>query len=127
GRCASSLLSALPCQCFKPAGNQTTSPGRISSISPPSVWAQPRPDVTIKVWPSGCVCHALRAPGANVTFPPLVRDGSCTGKSGSTCTEPVKCSTGPLIGCCEPLLAMLIERESCAETVGEASTCAAPV
>ena len=34
---------------FKPGGNQTTSPGRISSIGPPSAWTQPSPDVTISV------------------------------------------------------------------------------
>src|SRR5215475_4666889 len=32
---------------------------------------QPQPDVMIKVWPSGCVCQAVRAPGSNVTLPPL--------------------------------------------------------
>ena len=31
---------------------------------------QPQPDVTISVWPSGCVCQAVRAPGSNVTIAP---------------------------------------------------------
>jgi hypothetical protein len=30
------VVGAAPCQCFSPGGNQTTSPGRISSTDPPS-------------------------------------------------------------------------------------------
>ena len=30
------VAGAAPCQCFSPGANQTTSPGRISSIGPPS-------------------------------------------------------------------------------------------
>ena len=67
-----------------------TSPGRISSIGPPSACAQPSPDVTISVWPSGCVCHALRAPGSNVTCPPDTRAGSPDWNIGSTRTAPVR-------------------------------------
>ena len=48
----------------------------------------------IKVWPSGCVCQALRAPGSNVTLPPLTRAGSGAWNSGSTRTAPVKYSAG---------------------------------
>src|SRR6478735_3567044 len=33
-----------------------------SCTGPPSTWVQPTPSVTISVWPSGCVCHAVRAP-----------------------------------------------------------------
>ena len=29
------VVGDAPCQCFSPGGNQTTSPGRISSIGPP--------------------------------------------------------------------------------------------
>ncbi len=47
--CVIAVVGAAPCQCFSPGGNQTTSPGRISSLGPPHRCAQPRPDVTIKV------------------------------------------------------------------------------
>ncbi len=59
-RCAMPMLFA--------GANQTTSPGRSSSTGPPTHCAHPRPDVIIKIWPSGCVCQAVRAPGSNVTF-----------------------------------------------------------
>src|SRR5207245_4474580 len=62
--CVIAVVAVAPCQCFSPGGNQTTSPGRISSIGPPSHCTQPRPDVTIRVWPSGWVCHMVRAPGS---------------------------------------------------------------
>src|SRR5437870_3488035 len=48
----------------------------------------------ISVWPSGWVCHAVRAPGSNVTLPPVARDGSCASKTGSMRTEPVKLQRG---------------------------------
>src|SRR6266700_3385254 len=56
----------------------------------------------ITVWPRGCVCHAVRAPGSNVTLPPLTRAGSGAWNSGSTRTVPVKYSAGPLRDGCEP-------------------------
>ena len=43
------VAGVAPCQCFSPGGNQTTSPGRISSMGPPSGCAHPTPDVTINV------------------------------------------------------------------------------
>ena len=33
------------------------------------------PEVTIRVWPSGCVCQAVRAPGSKVTAAPPTRAG----------------------------------------------------
>ena len=48
------VVAVAPCQCFSPGSNQTTSPGRISSTEPPRRCTQPRPDVTMRVWPSGC-------------------------------------------------------------------------
>ena len=36
---------------------------------------RPTPNVMIRVWPSGCVCHAVRAPGSNVTLAAAVRAG----------------------------------------------------
>ena len=70
------VVAVAPCQCFSPGANQITSPGRISSIGPPHRCARPLPAVTISVWPSGCVCHAVRAPGSNVTLAPTTRAGS---------------------------------------------------
>src|SRR5207302_6379103 len=52
--------------------------------------------------PSGWVCHAVRAPGSNVTLPAETRLGSCTGKSGSIRTAPVKYSGGPGRDACDP-------------------------
>ena len=93
--CVIAVVGVAPCQCFTPGGNQTTSPGRISSTGPPSRCAQPSPDVTIRVWPSGWVCQAERAPGSKVTWPPLTRAGSAAWNIGSTRTAPVKYSAGP--------------------------------
>src|SRR3989475_3275659 len=55
--CVMAVVAVAPCQCFSPGGIQITSPGRISSIGPPQRWARPQPAVTIRVWPSGWVCH----------------------------------------------------------------------
>src|SRR5579864_5458745 len=66
--CVIAVVGAAPCQCFSPGENETTSPGRISSIGPPQRCARPQPAVTMRVCPSGCVCHAVRAPGSNVTL-----------------------------------------------------------
>src|SRR5439155_14630379 len=90
-------------QCFSPGGIQITSPGRISSIGPPQRCARPQPAVTINVCPSGCVCHAVRAPGSNVTLAPATRAGSGASNNGSTRTVPVNQSAGPLPDGCEPL------------------------
>src|SRR3954468_18659513 len=90
------VVAVALCQCFSPGGNDTTSPGRISSTGPPSRCAQPHPLVTIRVWPSGWVCHAVRAPGSKVTLAPPTRPGSGASKSVSTLTIPVNQSAGPL-------------------------------
>src|SRR5215472_12515665 len=103
------VVLAAPCQCFSPGGNQTTSPGRICSIGPPHRCARPAPAVTIKVWPSGCVCQAVRALGSNVTLAPTARAGSADVKSGSMRTVPVKYSSGPLPEGCEPLFLMSMD------------------
>src|SRR5207248_7640641 len=102
--CVMAVVGVAPCQCFSLGGNQTTSPGRISSIGPPQRCAQPRPDVTINVWPNGCVCHAVRAPGSNVTLAQATRAGSGAWNRGSIRTVPVNQSAGPLFEGCEPLL-----------------------
>src|SRR6266566_1786325 len=82
----------------------------MSSIGPPQRWTRPQPAVTIKVWPSGWVYQAVRAPGSNVTLEPTTRAGSGVWNSGSMRTLPVKFSTGPLPEGCEPLLVMFICR-----------------
>src|SRR5271167_2952998 len=98
------VLAVAPCQCFSPAGIQTISPGRISSMGHPSRCTQPAPKVTISVWPSGCVCHAVRAPGSKVTTAPLTRAGPVPWKGWSMRTVPVKYSAGPRADACEPFL-----------------------
>jgi hypothetical protein len=106
--CVMAVVAVAPCQCFSPGGNQITSPGRICSIGPPQRCARPHPAVTIRVWPSGWVCHAVRAPGSNVTLAPPARAGSFAWNKGSMRTVPVKYSVGPLLEGCEPLLLMSI-------------------
>src|SRR5438445_7469649 len=106
--CVIAVVGVAPCQCFSPGANQTTSPGRISSTGPPSRCAQPSPEVTINVWPSGCVCHAVRAPGSNVTLAPRTRAGSGASNNGSMRTRPVNQSDGPLFDGCDPHLLISI-------------------
>src|SRR5579872_5403078 len=100
--CVMAEVGVAPCQCFSPGGNQTTSPGWISSIGLPSRWARPQPLVTIRVWPSGCVCQAVRAPGSKVTLAPLTLPGAFASNSGSIRTVPVNQSAGPLVEGREP-------------------------
>ena len=95
--CVMAVVGAAPCQCFSPGGNQTTSPGWTSSTGPPSRWTRPQPAVMIRVCPSGWVCHAVRAPGSNVTLAPAARAGACAWNSGSMRTVPVNQSAGPLL------------------------------
>src|SRR4030081_1950244 len=57
---------------FEPGGHRARHVQAIDGGSDlstrPSHCVHPQPEVTIKVWPSGCVCQALRAPGSNVTL-----------------------------------------------------------
>src|SRR5207248_620554 len=110
--CVMAVVGAAPCQCFSPGENQTTSPGRISSTGPPHRCARPRPAVTTSVWPSGCVCQAVRAPGSKVTLAPATRAGSGAWNMGSMRTVPVKYSSGPLPEGCEPALLISISISS---------------
>src|SRR5215472_18048689 len=80
----------------------------MTSIGPPHRCALPLPAVTINVWPSGCVCHAVRAPGSKVTLAAATRAGAFGWTSGSMRTEPVNQSAGPLAEGCEPLLLISI-------------------
>src|SRR5207253_2126746 len=106
--CVIAVVGEAPCQCFSPGANHTTSPGRISSIGPPQRCAHPSPDVTINVWPNGCVCQAVRAPGSNVTLAPRTRAGLGASNRGSIRTVPVNQSAGPLLEFCEPHLFIYI-------------------
>src|SRR5213595_3976761 len=106
--CVMAVVAAAPCQCFSPGGIQTTSPGRICSTGPPQRCARPAPAVTIRVWPSGWVCQAVRAPGSNVTLAPDTRAGSGAWNSGSMRTVPENHSAGPTPEACEPHLLMSI-------------------
>src|SRR5579871_1850173 len=101
--CDIAVVAVAPCQCFLPGGHQTTSPGRITSFGSPQHCVHPHPEVTINVCPSGWVCHAVRAPGSNVTKAPKARAGSGGSNRGSIRTEPVKVSAGPLRDGWEPL------------------------
>src|SRR5689334_16743855 len=101
--CVIAVVGVAPCQCFSAGANQTTSPGRISSMGPPQRWAQPYPAVTTRVWPSGCVCQAVRAPGSNVTLAQATRAGALAWFSGSMRTVPLNQSAGPFVDGCEPI------------------------
>src|SRR5437016_13839610 len=56
---------------------------------------RPTPDRQNKVCPTGCACHAVRAPGVNVTTVPPMRDGDVAVITGSWNTMPVKVSAAP--------------------------------
>src|SRR5438309_889080 len=73
--CVMKRVGPTPCQCSSAGSKNTRSPGRITSIGPPRRWARPTPSVTKMVWPFGCVCHAVRAPGVKRTLFALRRDG----------------------------------------------------
>jgi hypothetical protein len=64
------VAAVEPCQCLSPGGHQIWSPGRIFLTGPPQLRTRPQPAVTIRVWPSGWTCHAVRAHGSNVTLAP---------------------------------------------------------
>ena len=69
-------VGAAPCQCSSPGSKNTRSPGRITSIGPPRRWQRPTPSITQIVWPFGCVCQAVRAPGVKWTLLALSREPS---------------------------------------------------
>src|SRR5438309_6673443 len=125
--CVIAAVGDAPCQCFSPGSNQTTSPGRISSIGPPSRCARPEPKVTISVCPSGCVCHAVRAPGSNVTALPAARAGALAANRGSIRTVPVNQSAGPLPDGCEPLRVIFIIHSPYCRSLAEPALSAANV
>jgi hypothetical protein len=79
-----SRVGAAPCQWVSPGSKKTRSPGRMTSIGPPSRWQRPTPSVTQIVWPCGCVCHAVRAPGVKWTAAAPTCDSSPTAAMVST-------------------------------------------
>src|ERR1700746_683866 len=88
------VVGAAPCQCFSFGGIQTTSPALISRTLPPQLCTRPAPETTNSVWPSGCVCQAVRAPGSKRTKPERTRAGAGASMIGSCHTVPVKLSAG---------------------------------
>src|SRR4051794_9393584 len=61
------------------------------------------PSVTYKVWPFGCVCHAVRAPGVKRTCAQPMHDCSSGLRIVSMKTVPVNQASGPR-AVCPPLL-----------------------
>src|SRR3954454_18539278 len=56
---------------------------------------RPTPVRQYSVWPTGCACQAVRAPGVKVTTEPPRRDGELAVITGSWNTTPVKVSAAP--------------------------------
>ena len=56
------------------------------------------------------MCHAVRAPGSNVTRAPRARAGSGASNNGSIRTEPVKYSAEPFVEGCDPFRLICIFR-----------------
>src|SRR6185437_3783475 len=63
---------------------------------PPSACTSPMPATTKSTCPSGCLCHAVRAPGSKLTRTKRTRDGSSPMAISSIQTVPVNQSSGPL-------------------------------
>src|SRR5258706_5978037 len=89
-------VAAAPCQCSSPGSKKTRSPGRMTSMAPPRRWASPTPSTTKIVWPFGCVCQAVRAPGVKWTLLAWTREPSAGAAMVSMNTAPVNQSAGPL-------------------------------
>src|SRR5580704_19664536 len=62
----------------------------------------------MSVWPSGWVCHAVRAPGSKVTLAACTNAGSGACNSGSIRTVPLNQSAEPFADACEPALLISI-------------------
>jgi hypothetical protein len=70
---AMNLVGAAPCQWSSPGSKKTRSPARSTSTGPPRRWQRPTPSITQIVWPCGCVCHVVRAPGVKCTLATPIR------------------------------------------------------
>src|SRR5947209_2728452 len=88
------VFGPAPCQCFSFGGIHTVSPALISRIGPPFACTRPTPEMTCSVWPSGCVCQAVRAPGSKLTRPARMRAGAGASMIGSCHATPVNDSFG---------------------------------
>ena len=73
----------------------TVSPGFSTCGFSPLKQMRPTPDRQNSVWPTGCACQAVRAPGVKVTTDPPSRDGASAVITGSWNTTPVKVSAAP--------------------------------
>src|SRR6202011_1529540 len=94
-RCANRRSGAAPCQWIVSGGILTVSPGFSTCGFSPSKQMRPTPDKQKSVCPTGWECHAVRAPGVNVTTEPPRRDGASAVITGSWNTTPVKVSAAP--------------------------------
>ncbi len=102
--CVIAVVGVAPCQCFSPGGNQTTSPGRISSIGPPSRCAQPhagRDDQRLAERMG--VPRRARARLERDARPGRPGPARATGTSGSMRTVPVNQSAEPFVDAFEPI------------------------
>ena len=73
--CVIAVVGAAPCQCFSPGRNQTTSPGRISSIWTAPVAAPVRSRRHDQGLAQRMRCAMLTGAGSNVTLAPTTRAG----------------------------------------------------
>src|SRR5277367_5752763 len=94
-RCENRRSGEAPCQCMVSGGMLTVSPGFSTCGFSPSKQMRPTPDKQKSVCPTGWECHAVRAPGVNVTTEPPRRDGDSTAITGYWNTTPVKVSAAP--------------------------------
>src|SRR5882757_4334378 len=85
---------AAPCQCHSPGRVTMVSPAWKSSTGCPRCCTRPRPSKTCRICPSGCRCHAVRAPGLKWTRATRSRDGGAALAIGSIQTVPVNRSAG---------------------------------
>src|SRR4051794_19890572 len=110
-----------PCQCRRSRGHKRMSPAANSWTGPSWTCVQPTPSVTTRVCPSGWECHAVRAPGSNVTTAPVTRDGSSRANWPRIVTRPVKNCAGPSTSFCLSLamISVIVTFRSCAAVDGE--------
>src|SRR5262245_5982509 len=124
--CDMAVVGLAPCQCFSPGGIHTVSPGLISRTGPPQVCTRPSPATTWRVWPSGWVCHAVRAPGSKLTRAARMRAGAGASMIGSCHTVPVNQSPGMRRDGTDPnnLMSMIFPQHVC--TLSETATASSP-
>src|SRR5690348_13665017 len=95
----------------------------MTSTGPPRHCARPTPSVTKMVWPFGCVCHAVRAPGVKWTALALMRNAPDGVATGSMKTAPVNQSLRPAVVGVLFLLTCMPEFPPCvAVSVGDQAT-----